>query len=72
VATKVRDDPSLADIEVRSHISTGRPAHSLLDRAAGATLLVVGTRGLGRVAGALLGSVSRQVLQHAPCPVVVV
>jgi nucleotide-binding universal stress UspA family protein len=43
-----------------------------MDRAADAELVVVGTRGLGRVAGALLGSLSRQLLQHAPCPVVVI
>ncbi|WP_038148054.1 universal stress protein [Thioclava atlantica] len=33
--------------------------------------IVIGSRGLGRVRGALLGSVSQKVVHYAPCPVVV-
>ena len=38
----------------------------------GAEIIVVGTRGHGRVAGALLGSVAQGLLRSAPCPVLVV
>jgi nucleotide-binding universal stress UspA family protein len=40
--------------------------------AVGADLLVVGSRGYGGFRGLLLGSVSQQCAQHAPCPVVII
>lgn len=65
-------DPALAGVRVQGHLTQDTAACALLERADGAGLLVVGTRGLGRVAGALLGSVSRQLLHHATCPLVVI
>jgi nucleotide-binding universal stress UspA family protein len=50
----------------------GQPAHVILEEAKEATLIVVGGRGRGEFASLLLGSVSQQVVHHAPCPVVVV
>jgi nucleotide-binding universal stress UspA family protein len=65
-------DRALTGVRVKTHLTDNSPALALLERATGAGLLVVGTRGLGRVTGALLGSVSRQLLHHASCPVVVI
>ena len=65
-----RDVPD--DVAAETVLAQGRPAEVLLDRGADADLLVVGSRGRGGFAGLLLGSVSQQVVQHAPCPVVVV
>ncbi|MBS3941421.1 MAG: universal stress protein [Actinobacteria bacterium] len=53
-------------------IVSPRPARALLEHAAGADLLVLGSRGHGGFAGLLLGSVSNQCVHHATCPVVVV
>jgi nucleotide-binding universal stress UspA family protein len=45
---------------------------ALLDQAANASILAVGTRGLGPIRALLLGSVSTAVALHAKCPVAVV
>ncbi|MEU8404438.1 universal stress protein [Nonomuraea sp. NPDC048892] len=50
----------------------GPPAEVLREQAEGGAELVVGSRGLGGFAGALLGSVSSHVAGHVTCPVVVV
>ena len=57
---------------VRAQVVRGNPALVLLDAAAGADLLVVGSRGHGVLASALLGSVSQHCVHHAHCPVLVV
>jgi len=60
------------DLDIQGELVEGRAAGVLVDAAGDADLLVVGSRGRGGFAGLLLGSVSAQCVQHAPCPVVVV
>jgi nucleotide-binding universal stress UspA family protein len=48
------------------------PASAILGAAKDADLIVVGSRGHGGFPGLHLGSVSTQVINHAPCPVLVV
>ena len=63
-------DGSLAVEPVRLD---GDPARELARECAeGVDLLVVGSRGYGPLTRVLLGSVSRKVVQDAPCPVLVV
>jgi nucleotide-binding universal stress UspA family protein len=52
----------------------GRPATMIVEEAGTfrADLVVVGSRGLGPLTSMLLGSVSAEVIDHAPCPVLVV
>jgi nucleotide-binding universal stress UspA family protein len=60
----------LADVGYRAvHAS---PARSLIEISRGARMLAVGSRGLGGLAGMVLGSVSDQCVRHATCPVLVV
>ncbi|MGN6752946.1 MAG: universal stress protein [Intrasporangium sp.] len=50
----------------------GHPAHVLASASEDAVALVVGRRGLGGAASALLGSVSNRLSVHAKCPLIVV
>jgi nucleotide-binding universal stress UspA family protein len=70
-ARTLADDRRPAE-RVETEIRLGDPRRVLLDHAERAPLVVVGTRGHGRVAGLLLGSVSGAVPRHATCPVAVV
>lgn len=62
-------EPGLA---VDPGLLSGPPAEALVEVAAEASMLVLGSRGAGGLAAMILGSVSRYVATHAPCPVVVV
>jgi nucleotide-binding universal stress UspA family protein len=53
-------------------IADMHPAEALLESAASADLLVVGSRGYGGFVGMLLGSVSHHCVRHASVPVLVV
>lgn len=60
------------DVTVRQQVVRDHPVRALVDAAADARLLVVGSRGHGPVRSLLLGSVSHGVLHRATGPVAVV
>jgi nucleotide-binding universal stress UspA family protein len=60
------------DLAIGGEIFTGPPERGLVDASANASMVVVGSRGLGAVADVLMGSVSQAVLHKATCPVAVV
>lgn len=55
-------------------VREGSPAGEIVKYASenGINHIVIGTRGLGNIQGALLGSVSSRVIHSAPCPVTLV
>ena len=59
-------------VPVEGKVIEGSAAAALLEEARDAAMLVVGSRGRGGFASLLLGSVTQQVVHHAPCPIVVV
>jgi nucleotide-binding universal stress UspA family protein len=59
-------------VPVDVRIAHGRPEDALLHAAAHARLVVVSRRRRGNVARILLGSCSRALMLHSPCPVLVV
>jgi nucleotide-binding universal stress UspA family protein len=60
------------DVEVAELLLEGQPGPALVEAAAEAELLVVGSHGYNRLYEALLGSVSSYCVHHAHCPVVVI
>ncbi len=73
-------DAQVKQIEVdgstvtQAHLRVGRPDEQIVALAEeiGAGLIVMGSRGLGGIRRALMGSVSDTVVRHAHCPVLVV
>ena len=70
MAATLRDAGMAADAELR----IGDPAEQIIEAAKerAADLIVVGTHGRTGLAGLLMGSVARNVVQHATCSVLVV
>ena len=62
-----------SDLSVEGVVLRDRAASAIIDAARHfrADLIVVGSRGHGPIASLLLGSVSSEVVDHAPCPVLV-
>lgn len=58
-------------VQVREVVRSGNPADLIAEQAKDAALVVVGSRGHGGLAGMLLGSVSRAVVEQCECSVVI-
>ena len=69
IDTALRDDPSVA---IERKVVEGDAGEAIISEAADADLIVVGSHGRTGLKAALLGSVSRHVVDLAKCPVVVV
>jgi len=60
--------------EIHTELIEGNPAEAIIEVATTrkSDVIVMGSRGLGRLAGLVLGSTSQKVVSHAPCPVLIV
>jgi nucleotide-binding universal stress UspA family protein len=60
--------------EVHTEMLEGSEAEAIINVATNrkCDVIVMGSRGRGRLAGLLLGSTSQTVVAHAPCPVLIV
>jgi len=60
--------------EIHTELIEGSPAEAIIEvaKTRESDVIVMGSRGLGRLTGALLGSNSQKVVSHAPCPVLIV
>lgn len=69
----IADRLRVGDRDVLAEVLEGRPASEIVLAAErwGADLVVVGARGLSDARRLLVGSVSSEVVDHAPCPVLV-
>ncbi|HWD83869.1 MAG TPA: universal stress protein [Kribbella sp.] len=59
-------------VDVESRIENSSPSAALVQASATAAVVVIGSRGLGVMAGALVGSTGLDLAANARCPVVVV
>lgn len=60
--------------EIHTELIEGSPAEAIIEvaKTRGSDVIVMGSRGLGRLTGLVLGSTSQKVVSHAPCPVLIV
>jgi len=77
VASQTRQIAAERNVNATLHLTTGRSGHvakRIVDimTETGGDLIVVGTRGHSAIVGALVGSVTQDLLHLAPCPVLAV
>lgn len=74
LVSKTRAQLEAAGIKTDGKVAQGSPAKAVVEEAKeiGADLIIVGSRGLSKWQGLLLGSTSHQVMQMSHCPVLVV
>jgi len=60
--------------EIHTELIEGNSAEAIIEvaKTRNSDVIVMGSRGLGRLAGLVLGSTSQKVVSHASCPVLIV
>lgn len=63
-----------SQLDIHTELIEGNAAEAIIEvaKTRDSDIIVMGSRGLGRLAGLVLGSTSQKVVSHAPCPVLIV
>lgn len=74
VLEKIKESLTDHDIKIDIDVIVGNPSREICKKAKieGYDVIVMGSRGLGRIPGLLMGSVSNRVCRNASCPVIVI
>jgi nucleotide-binding universal stress UspA family protein len=74
IAQKAVETVGTISAVIQTETLEGNPAEVILEAAKvqNSNVIVMGSRGLGKLAGLLLGSTSQKVVSHASCPVLIV
>jgi len=74
ILQKAMDTIDKSQLDVHAELIEGDSAEAIIEvaRTRNSDVIVMGSRGLGRLAGLVLGSTSQKVVSHAPCPVLIV
>jgi nucleotide-binding universal stress UspA family protein len=70
---KAKNAAGKVPAEVHTELIEGDPAEAIINVACAhkSSVIVMGSRGLGKFLGLVLGSTSQKVISHAPCPVLI-
>lgn len=71
---KLKESYSDQELKIHTSVVTGSPAKEITKKAKieGFDVIVIGSRGLGKIPGILMGSVSNKVCRGVDCPVIVI
>jgi len=74
IVQKALEAVGTTSAEIRTETLEGDPAEAILEvaRTHDSDVIVMGSRGLGKLAGLLLGSTGQKVVSYAACPVLIV
>lgn len=74
ILQKAEETAGSVPAKINKEMIEGSIAETILDvaNARKCDVIVMGSRGFGRIEGAVLGSNSQKVVSHAPCPVLIV
>lgn len=71
---KLKESFSEHGVKIDTAVAVGNPSREICKKAKieGYDVIVMGSRGLGKIPGLLMGSVSNRVCRNASCPVIVI